>query len=306
MIFKKLRLIKRLNWIFQKYFLKKNIAIFNVKEFKIFLDLITPGISKTLAIYGSREDDMKFLISKYLKKGMNVLDCGSNIGFYPVFQRKIIGNDSKIYCFEPDDRNYELLKQNIKYFDKSNNTYIYKKGLAENDNQKNIIITDESNLNTISTGKDEKFFAKYKVNELKKIDCISIDTFIQEINNPIDFIRMDIEGYEIEVLRGMKTTLSKMKPRILIETHPHFYDKERSFTNELIYLFDQGYEVKALISAQKPQPNEFKQKNLRPVNVINSDFIQRGYYENITNSDAILLVNTIPKIVRYIYLEAKN
>ncbi len=303
---KKLRFFQRLRWIFQKYFLRNKIALFKIKEFEIFLDLVTPGISKTLAIYGSREDDMKFLISKYLKKDMNVLDCGSNIGFYPIFQRKIIGNNSKIFCFEPDDRNYELLKQNIKYFDKSNNTYIYKKGLAENNDLKNIIITDESNLNTISTGNDEKFFAKYKVNELKKITCISIDSFIQEVETSIDFIRMDIEGYEVEVLRGMKATLSKMKPRILIEIHPHFYDDDRNFSNELSYLFKLGYSVKALISAQKPQPSEFKSMNLNPINVINSDFIQRGYYENINNSDATQLVNTIPKVVRYVYLEANN
>ena len=303
---RKLRFFQRLRWIFQKYFLRNKIALFKIKEFEIFLDLVTPGISKTLAIYGSREDDMKFLISKYLKKDMNVLDCGSNIGFYPIFQRKIIGNNSKIFCFEPDDRNYDLLKQNIKYFDKSNNTYIYKKGLAENNDLKNIIITDESNLNTISTGKDEKFFAKYKVNELKKITCISIDSFIQEVETSIDFIRMDIEGYEVEVLRGMKATLSKMKPRILIEIHPHFYDNDRNFSNELSHLFELGYSVKALISAQKPQPSEFKSMNLNPINVINSDFIQRGYYENINNSDAIQLVNILPKVVRYVYLEVNN
>jgi hypothetical protein len=61
-----------------------------------------------------------------------------------------------------------------------------------------------------------------------------------------------------------------------------------------------------LISAQKPQPIEFKSINLNPLEIINSDFIQRGYYENINNSDAIHLVNVIPKIVRYVYLEFKN
>ncbi|MDC0968021.1 FkbM family methyltransferase [Alphaproteobacteria bacterium] len=306
MLIKKIKLLKRIKWLYQKYFLKKKIALFKIKEFEIFLDLITPGISKTLAIYGSREDDMKFLISKYLKKDMNVLDCGSNIGFYPIYQRNIIGNNSKIFCFEPDDRNYELLKKNIDSFDKSQNTFIYKKGLAENNEEKNIIITDESNLNTISTGNDEKFFSKYKVNELKKIECISIDSFIAQINTNIDFIRMDIEGYEVEVLRGMRNTLSKMKPRILIEIHPHFYDKQRDFSSELTFLFNQGYSVRALISAQKPQPIEFKSINLNPLEIINSDFIQRGYYENINNSDAIHLVNVIPKIVRYVYLESKN
>lgn len=306
MLIKKIKPLKRLKWLYQKYFLKKKIALFKIKEFEIFLDLITPGISKTLAIYGSREDDMKFLISKYLKKDMNVLDCGSNIGFYPIYQRNIIGNNSKIFCFEPDDRNYELLKKNIDSFDKSQNTFIYKKGLAENNEEKNIIITDESNLNTISTGNDEKFFSKYKVNELKKIECISIDSFIAQINTNIDFIRMDIEGYEVEVLRGMRNTLSKMKPRILIEIHPHFYDKQRDFSSELIFLFNQGYSVRALISAQKPQPIEFKSINLNPLEIINSDFIQRGYYENINSTDAIHLVNVLPKIVRYVYLESKD
>lgn len=300
----KIKFFNRLKWFYYKYILKRKIALFKIKEFKIYLDLLTPGISKTLAIYESREDDMKYIINNKIKLGMNIIDCGSNIGFYPLFERKLVGSNGKIYSFEPDQRNFNLLNKNIGLFDKSKNTFIYKQGLAEKKSIKNFIITNESNLNTISTGNDYKFLSKYKINDISEITCTSIDEFIldNEIKK-IDFIRMDIEGYEVEVLKGMKKTLNTMKPSILIETHPHFYDDERSFKSQLQYLFNINYKVKLIISAVKPQPEEFKKLNLKPTKILKSDFVQRGLYENVSNENAIKLVNFLPKVVRYIYLE---
>ena len=301
---KKIKILNRLKWFYLKHILKKKFELFKIKEFEIYLDLLTPGISKTLAIYESREDDMKHIIKDKIRYGMNIIDCGSNIGFYPLFERKLIGNHGKIYSFEPDQRNFTLLDKNIKLFDKSNNTFIYKQGLAEKKSLQNFIITNESNLNTISSGNDDKFLSKYKIDDIHEINCTSVDEFISDNEiKKIDFIRMDIEGYEVEVLKGMKKTLNNMKPSILIETHPHFYDENRSFTKQLQYLFRINYKVKLIISAVKPQPEEFKKLNLKPDKIINSDFVQRGLYKNVSNENVIKLVNFLPKVVRYIYLE---
>ena len=96
-----------------KYLLRKNVIKRELKEFEMYLDLKTPGISKTLSIYRSREDDMIDIIKTYLKKGMTVVDCGSNIGFYPLLSSNILQSSGKIFAVEPDPRNFKMLLKNI-------------------------------------------------------------------------------------------------------------------------------------------------------------------------------------------------
>ena len=113
MITRVMHFLRRLDWFIAKRILGKTVIKRKLNEFEMYLDLITPGISKTLAVNKSREDDMIQVIKEVLKPGMTVIDCGSNIGFYPLLEAKILKNNGTIYAIEPDIRNYNLLKKNV-------------------------------------------------------------------------------------------------------------------------------------------------------------------------------------------------
>ena len=80
--------IRRVDWFINKRVFKRQYFKRKLNYFPMYLDLKTPGISKRLAIHKSREDDMIQVIKEELKPGMTVIDCGSNIGFYPLLRDK--------------------------------------------------------------------------------------------------------------------------------------------------------------------------------------------------------------------------
>ena len=65
------------------------------------LNLNDKGLSRTLILFGERELDHKIILEKVLKKNMKILDIGSNIGYYLLIERNLIGRKSKIIAVEP-------------------------------------------------------------------------------------------------------------------------------------------------------------------------------------------------------------
>jgi FkbM family methyltransferase len=302
-----MQFFRRLDWFISKRILRKSIIRRKLNEFDMYLDLITPGISKTLAIYKSREDDMINVIKEVLKPGMKVIDCGSNIGFYPLLEAKILKGKGQIHAFEPDPRNFKILEKNIKLFKNGNFIKPYQKAISNNNGIEQMFIASMANLNKLSSIDNDKFLARHDVNEIIDVEAITIDTFCEENGVAPDFIRMDIEGYEVEVFQGMKNIFNNAKAgfMIMLELHPHAYSNERSFAKELEYLFELNFIGKILISAGEPVPPKYEELGYAPDEKIVSDGFLRGIYRNVKTKDIIPLTCMEPKASRYILLQKK-
>ena len=176
--------------------------------------------------------------------------------------------------------------------------------LSNNSGQQKMIVANESNLNKLSSSSDEKFSKRHGVQEEITVKTLTIDDFCKQENIKIDFIRMDIEGFEIEVFEGMENTLKNSSKglMILLELHPHLYSKEKSFSNTLNKVFQLGFRSEVIISAGELQPEKFKELGYEPKREIESDGYIRGWYENINPEDAIALTCYEPKVSRYILL----
>jgi len=134
-------------------------------------------------------DEFKKL-KKIIKKGDIVVDIGANIGFYTLFFSSLVGKTGKIIAFEPEPRNFEILKKNIEinYLD---NVTLYEKAVGS----KNCKIKMKTS-NSIGSH-------QISISGNLEIDCIRLDDYITNVN----FVKMDAEGYEIEILKGMPITL---------------------------------------------------------------------------------------------------
>jgi FkbM family methyltransferase len=299
-------LARRFNWFLNKnVFFKKDIRR-KLIDVEMYLDLVTPGISKTLAIHKSREDDMVQVMKEVIKPGMTIIDCGSNIGFYPLLEEKLLGDSGMVYAIEPDVRNYRLLVKNAN---------INKKGMIKTFNiavsnvtgQQKMFVAEQSNLNKLISSEDDNFPKRHVVDEIVDIETITMDQFCKQQKINVDFVRMDIEGFEVEVFQGMKDIFKNSKSgfMVFLELHPNAYTNERSFAKELEFLIDQGFYVKILISAGEPQPLKMKELGYSPKKIIPSDGFMRGYYDDIKNDDLVELTCIQPKSSRYVLLQKK-
>ena len=118
-----------------------------------------------------------------------------------------------------------------------------------------------------------------KIIEVKKIDSLNLSP---------NFIKMDIEGYEVEAIRGAMGTLKSVKDcKLLIEVHPQYYDEKRNFANILKELFKIGFNVKYVVSAGNECPSLFKKKGYSPFNVFQDEKRKRGLFKGVSKEDAI-------------------
>lgn len=147
---------------------------------------------------------MDWLLVLPFKEGI-FLDVGANLGNHTLFFSKIMGK--KCYSFEPNDQVYSALVQNIKLNALEEKVKCFNTALGRQSGKASIRSVLENNLGstTLEVQKEDG-----------EIDVKTLDSMIVK-NESIALIKIDVEGFEFEVLEGAKETIKTHKPILLIE-----------------------------------------------------------------------------------------
>jgi FkbM family methyltransferase len=143
-------------------------------------------------------------LSDYIpKKGDVVFDCGAYCGVSTYFFSKLVGKQGKVIAFEPDDFNYEVLKKNVRYH-KLKNVIPVKMGLWSASTELEFTNTNVSNQQL--QYRDANSFLVLpcvSANSAKRVKVLSLkDAYRKFKLKRLDFVKMDIEGSEIDTIRG--------------------------------------------------------------------------------------------------------
>lgn len=140
-------------------------------------------------------------------KNKDFVDCGAFIGDSVLIFNELY--PKKIYAFEPDSKNYAQLIKTIKLNRMKQRIIPVKKGVGER----------VTKLNIINRG-DGSYLQKDKINSdsnnSKEVEITTIDKFANDNNLGVGLIKMDIEGYELEAIKGAEKTIKKNQPVLLI------------------------------------------------------------------------------------------
>lgn len=214
-----------------------------VKDFDLFVNIKDKGLSVELSLYGMHEPLLIGLLKNIISKGMVVVDIGANIGYFPLVESKLVGNEGKIIAIEPFPDSYNLLKDNIKLNNASN--FICKNLAISDQNGKAIMYSfDMANWNSLLHG-NRNFSSSFEV------QTSTLDTLL-ETETKIDAIRMDIEGYECNIIDGMKNTLMKHKPLLIVELHGGLVSSDEIATY-LKKLQNIGFDIKYIFPRKKDE-----------------------------------------------------
>lgn len=168
-----------------------------------------------------------------LQKEGEILDIGANVGAFSLKTLLNSNHEITIHSFEPNPYVFEKLQTNFNLNPAIKNNYkLNKIGLSNEKGRLNFYW----NKNNSGGG---SFTSNYQNTLKESIEVMTLDQYvnINKLEN-ITFIKIDVEGYEPQVLKGAIETIKKYKPTIFIEVSPHWWKKSNYTVIEVLSIFE--------------------------------------------------------------------
>ena len=162
-----------------------------------------------------------------LKKGDVFLDIGAHIGKYTVIGAKMVGRQGLVISVEPHPTNYKVLRENIN-LNNLNNVIALNVAAWNREGHLKFFIAKESGSHSL------------KINHglgAINVRARPLDTLLEELGvKRVNYIKIDVEGAEAEVLEGLTLTLQKWKPTVIVEVWRHEEEKIKKFAEKRKYI----------------------------------------------------------------------
>lgn len=152
------------------------------------------------------------LIAGHVKPGMTVLDIGANIGFYTRLLSRAVGRDGTVYAFEPEELNFNHLKRLTKNL---TNVKAVKAACGEKSGSAYLYRSEKLNV-------DHHLYENDESRERVEVPMVSVDDTLENESGGVGFVKIDVQGYDHFVVKGMRETLSRSDhPIIFGELWPY-------------------------------------------------------------------------------------
>lgn len=224
------------------------------------------GIDLAIYVLGGFEVRTIRRYKKLIRKGDNILDIGANIGAHTLPLAQLVGNNGKVISFEPTQYAFGKLEKNISLNPNLAPRITAKQMMLVSKNSSELpdaIYSSWPLENSNDLHKDHR-------GRLKSTDGATIATLDQYIQNSdlqhINFIKLDVDGNEYDVLMGAHETLRKFKPALIIELAPCVYESSpQKFDDILNLLWSLGYELTDVSNSKKLPHDPLKIRQLIPI-----------------------------------------
>ncbi len=224
-------------------------------NFTINCDPLT-WIGAKIIYTGNYEPALKKVFRSVIQKGDYVLDVGANIGFHTLYFAELVGATGQVRAFEPVPKNFKALEANIRL---NNFNHIKAQKMALSNKEEQLYIQADENSENPGT------FNLFELNGDTLIHCYRGDEIIG--TERVDFIKIDVEGYESFVIDGLLETIKKNRPRIIFEYDKHYHQKT-GLPEDYIFSLLQGLDY-YFLHVYKDGPKPIEQfNNLQSGNIL--------------------------------------
>lgn len=194
-----------------------------ISGIKIYINMRSGAVAKSIIQKGIYERGTTKLFIKNTKKGAIFVDIGAYCGYYSLIAAKLVGEEGKVFAFEPHPDNYKMLIRTIS-FNKLNNIVPINKAVSDK--------TGKTKLFLDTCGQHTIIYNNVLRKKYLEVETINLDRFFEENKISPDIIKMDIEGAELLALKGMQRTLKESKNLKLFIELTHNEQKVKTFLVE--------------------------------------------------------------------------
>ena len=191
--------------------------------------------------YGFYEEGLTTMVLQYLKPGMTFLDVGAHVGYFTLLAGWIVGDSGQVHSFEPTSSTFEVLLSNVGL---SNNTYL---------NQ--VAVTSKTGMVTLNdygpafSGYNSMYQARMPEADLIRVkstkfraSAISIDEYVAQERLAPNFVKIDAESSDFEVIKGMEETIKRCRPIMSVEVGDMDIEGVPRSKDLVVYLVGKGYQ----------------------------------------------------------------
>jgi len=176
---------------------------------------------------GTYELEKQKAIQGFIKSGMIIYDIGAHAGIYSLLFSKLVGQNGKVFAFEPYAENVANFLKHIR-LNRLNNVILIQSS-----------ITDKSGLASFLIGGSSSMGSITYIHTYLQIPTFSLDELVFNFNFPLsDLVKMDVEGAEAMVIKGMQRLIIKKKTIIFIALHG---DEQKRLCQNI--LLENGYKL---------------------------------------------------------------
>ncbi len=248
---------------------------FGPYKWKMFFNPKRGEVDMHIAVGGRYEEEISYFFTKFCKGKDLLLDIGANIGYYTMLGNQVDGG-MFIHSFEPVVETFKTLEKNVNSLN-SENVKAYQLALGSEDKIIQIERKADSGHNSLLPTKN------LSTGEKEEITVSVLDELLTAKEKKI-MIKIDVEGYEFEALKGAKNLLENNKVTIILEYTPSFF---RHFsTNHEIY----GKEFLSFLTQRGFNLYELDQIWIKPIHDTD-DFIK-----NLGTNQTYLIASNFEEI----------
>ena len=148
-----------------------------------------------------------------LQEGMTVIDVGAHVGWYTLLAAKAVGPNGRVFAFEPEPMNYQFLARNVAV-NRCLNVETVRKAVSDHCGQSTLVLSASNpGGHYLETGRHQPGSIV--------VHTTTLDVFFEPYPNPIHLLKLDAEGAELLVWRGMRQLLRRHgELRIMMEFSP--------------------------------------------------------------------------------------
>jgi len=208
---------------------------------------------RTIAVTGAWEPHVTGVFSRLLSPGDVCIDVGAHIGYYTLLASRLVGPRGHVYAIEPALTTYAELRRNLELNEVSNVTAL---NVAAGAADGRGILYDGPPHNAGQASMQEPVnmsdHLKTRSSEVEVLRVVSV--IAPEHHSRVRLIKIDVEGFEFEVLRGLEPLLDAgAQPAVLMELHPGLWaGRDPMFFEE--FCVRHSLEVVPLFDRDRPVP----------------------------------------------------
>jgi FkbM family methyltransferase len=201
------------------------------------------GVSRAILGTGGWAPDDVDLFRRLVRPGDVVLDVGANIGHHTVVYSKAAGPAGRVYAFEPQRWVFQVLCANLVAND-CLNASAHRLALGDKPGRLRLQAVDyTADLNFGAAALSKLFQGDMRG---ESVPVGTLDAFVADEEVPrVDFVKLDVQTFELFVLQGAKETLRRFRPRLFVEIAPYWMKRLNGYDHREVYalLREAGYDL---------------------------------------------------------------